>query len=91
MLHIITRSPFSSAALVDCLSFAQAKSDILLISGGVYAIRHQALTQENALNIYALAEDVEARGLEKIAGVEYINYREMVTLTEENHPIQTWS
>ena len=91
MLHIIERSPYTSTALSECLSFAQPSSELLLIGGGVYAITQELLHKNNDLKVFAIREDVEARGIEKKAGIDYIDYAGMVLLTERNSPIMTWS
>lgn len=91
MMHIITRSPYSSTALEECLNFADEQSVLLLLGDAVYATSHPGLSAFNNLKTYAIEEDCGARGLEKKDTIEYIDYLEMIKLTETHHPIQTWS
>lgn len=91
MLHIVSKSPFTSTALSECLAFIQPESALLLLSSAVYAIEHPSISTLTNIGIYALQEDVEARGLKAHSNITLIDYSEMVTLTEHNHPIQTWS
>ncbi len=99
MLHIINKSPFISLALKDCLRFAGNTDAILLIEDGVYAAletymsKHLIPLNLNQLTIYALNEDIYARGLiDRISSkINIIDYPGFVDLTLTNNPIQTWS
>ena len=89
MLHIISRSPFESSALRDCLKVARSGDVLLLLADAVYATT-QPEKELAHLNVQALEEHVVARGLPRSTWVTYIDYGTMVELTEQHHPIQTW-
>lgn len=91
MLHIVSRSPFSSTALYDCISHASKDCAILLIGSGVYALEHPHLINSPSSKIYAIYEDAQSRGLDTRTDIRYIDYAEMVSLTAQHHPILTWN
>ncbi|WP_299587109.1 sulfurtransferase complex subunit TusB [uncultured Microbulbifer sp.] len=92
-LHIVSKSPFSTQALSDCLeSFADGDA-LLLIEDGVYALQHKALQDLQNTEIFCLAADSEARGLLPSAiscSVEAIDDARWVHLCTEHNPIVSW-
>lgn len=89
MLHMITTSPFQSSALTECLNIAGAQDALLFLGEGVYATTLWDAGLRNR-NLFVLQEHAEARGLPQVAWARYIDYDQMVELTEHHHPIQTW-
>lgn len=98
MLHIVNKSPFEKRSLDSCLRIASKDSAILLIEDGVYAV-----TKGNALEakikkamldkkVYALAPDVEARGMQNsvMDGVNLVDYGGFVELVVEHSSVQSW-
>lgn len=88
MLNILYKSPFkySSSELLGNLC---DENDALLLAGdGVYGVNHPAIEQLS--NVYALAEDCSTRGIQRQSKIQYIDYVEMVALTEQHNPIITW-
>jgi sulfur relay protein TusB/DsrH len=90
MLHIITQSHFQHAALKECLTIIAVGDSLLLLADGVYATLTHEITQYQ-ITCYVIREDVQSRGLEERQGFTYIDYAEMVDLTDQHHPIMTWS
>ena len=99
MLHTVNKSPFEKNSLATCLRLALAGSDILLIEDGVYAAlsgSEFSYLIQDALDdkkIYALAEDLAARGLqtaELIDGIDVIDYAGFVDLVVRCEKVQTW-
>jgi tRNA 2-thiouridine synthesizing protein B len=89
MLHLISTSPFQNSAIPECRKIAQDGDVLLLLGDAVYA----ALTEEklfSGLQIFALAEHVAARGIAAPAWITCIDYNQMVELTCQHHPVQTW-
>lgn len=88
MLHIISQSMFSSNFSAAGVNFVSANDVILLMGDGVYSATHPSLQAYK--NLYAIKEDCCARGLTTVETVRYIDYAEMVLLTEAHNPVMTW-
>jgi tRNA 2-thiouridine synthesizing protein B len=98
MLHIVNRSPGERSTLYSCLRLAQPGHSLLLIEDAVYAatagnaaadaIREATRT----LKVYALAPDLEARGMKGAAleGVALVDYRGFVDLVAACPAVQSW-
>lgn len=98
MLHIVNKSPFEKRTLASCLRFRRKGSALLLIEDGVYAAATSSDTEHTVrealqhMPIYALAPDLEARGIQDrlIEGVERVDYGGFVDLVSEHKTIQSW-
>lgn len=93
-LHIVNKSPEQNSALADCLAHCAASTDsILLIEDAVVAAvnGHPAL-QEYAGKIYALQEDVAARGIQQMlsADVALVDYAGFVALCADHPQNLSW-
>jgi tRNA 2-thiouridine synthesizing protein B len=92
-LHIVSKSPFSSQALHDCLQSLTEGDALLLLEDGVYALKHQALHDLQEAKVYCLIADSEARGMQAsstLPSVEMINDARWVQLCTEHNPIVSW-
>lgn len=95
-LHTVNKSPFSSPALTDCLSFCTSGNSIVLIEDGVYAaVRDtEAATAllDSKLRVYAMNIDVEARGLQEKTPkhIELIDDLKLVELCCQHRSVQSW-
>lgn len=94
-LHIVSKSPFASNALADCLR-ACGDAIILLIEDGVNAaiVNNQwieALKREG-LTVYVLQPDCDARGLMQHIDREFAltDYPGFVRLCCEHAPVISW-
>jgi tRNA 2-thiouridine synthesizing protein B len=98
MLHIVNKSPFDQRALKTCLKFARQGSAVLLIEDGVYAaatgtaVSKQVEEAQKNVSIYALAPDLEARGMANrvMNGVRLVDYEGFVDLVVEHNAVQSW-
>lgn len=98
ILHKISLSPTSSSNLHDCLRLCQSGHSILLTGNGVYgAMQNSPASKQlqfalNKIKIYALKEDIIARGiaLNLLSGIELITYDEFVDLTIEHSKTCSW-
>jgi len=98
MLHTVNKSPFENRALETCLKFARRGSAVLLIEDGVYAaakdtaVASQVRKAMEAVTIYALKPDVEARGMQNrvMDGVRLVDYGGFVDLVVEHNAVQSW-
>jgi tRNA 2-thiouridine synthesizing protein B len=98
-LHTINKSPFSHATLASCLQVCGKQDGILLLEDGVFGALNSAPCAEElsaiidaGVKIYALAGDVNARGLqEKLRkDVTMTDYNGFVQLSIEHNCVQSW-
>ena len=92
MLFTVNKSPFTSNSLQSCLKFAKSGNPVLLFEDGVFAAaKGTALeplirTAMTYVEIYALQEDLTARGItDVIAGVRLVDYGGFVDLVAQNN------
>jgi len=98
MLHIVNKSPFQTTTLDSCLRVARPGNALLLIEDAVYAVAKGSAVESRIrqaaemLEIYALAPDLEARGMKDAAmdGVRLIDYEGFVDLVAAHEPVQSW-
>ena len=98
MLHIVNKSPFEKTTLESCLRIARPGSALLLIEDAVYAAARgnaiEARMREAAesLEVYALAPDLEARGMKEatIDGIRLVDYAGFVDLVAAHETVQSW-
>jgi tRNA 2-thiouridine synthesizing protein B len=98
MLHIVNKSHRQTSSLASCLRLAQDGHALLLIEDGVYAATPAGASTAglsgalNRLQVYALAPDLEARGLagKVIDGVKTVDYAGFVDLVAEHTNNQSW-
>jgi tRNA 2-thiouridine synthesizing protein B len=90
MLFTVNKSPFTAGNLKSCLRYAVKETPILLYEDAVYgAMAGTALEpmMKDALkkhDIYALKEDLSARGVDKtIDGIQVVDYAGFVDLVEK--------
>lgn len=97
MLHIINKSPLTSATLDSCLNTATG-GDILLIEDAVYAatrgnaVEARLKAAMGKFKVHVLMPDLEARGLgdRLIEGVSPVDYGGFVDLAGSNKTCQSW-
>jgi tRNA 2-thiouridine synthesizing protein B len=92
MLFTVNKSPFTSNSLQSCLKFTKSGNPVLLFEDGVFAAaKGTALeplirTAMTYVEIYALQEDLTARGItDVIAGVRLVDYGGFVDLVAQNN------
>ena len=99
MLHTVNKSPFEKNSLNSCLRIMQSESALLLIEDAVYgALRGTAVEAKireaaTRCSVYALAPDLEARGLDPttcIETVRLIDYGGFVDLALTYDNVQAW-
>jgi tRNA 2-thiouridine synthesizing protein B len=98
MLHIVNKSPYECSGLQSCLRVAQPGAAVLLIEDAVYAatavgsMESPLRAVEGRLRFYALAPDIEARGMQGrvIEGVQLVDYAGFVDLVTSHDVVQSW-
>jgi len=97
MLNIVNKSPLDRNTLQSCLDAATGGA-ILLIEDGVYAatkgnaFEAKLKAAMGSYKIYALAPDLEARGVADrvVDGVTAVDYAGFVDLVAEYKTNQSW-
>ncbi|WP_323844467.1 sulfurtransferase complex subunit TusB [Microbulbifer magnicolonia] len=89
-LHIVSKSPYSSNALADCIGTFAEGDALLLIEDGVYALSGRMPEGIAVSPVYCLRADVEARGLTVPASIQAIDDGRWVQLCLEHNPIVSW-
>ncbi|MBI3793452.1 MAG: sulfurtransferase complex subunit TusB [Nitrospinae bacterium] len=96
MLFTVNKSPFITGNLKSCLRYVAKCCPILLYEDGVYGAvagsTVEPMVKEAMKNvtIYALKEDVNARGLNNlIEGIKLVDYDGFVDLVAE-HNVCPW-
>ncbi|MBB1270546.1 sulfurtransferase complex subunit TusB [Shewanella sp. SR44-3] len=97
ILHLIQTSATQDNALSTCLSLVRATDSILLMGDGVNCLLSPAWqAQLQVCKLFALADDVTARGLTALIPVgvlpqlTLINYDEFVAQTLSYQKVITW-
>ncbi|WP_413694078.1 sulfurtransferase complex subunit TusB [Psychromonas sp. KJ10-2] len=96
ILHTVSRSPFSSFALSDCIKQLRDTDIVLLLSDAVIAsaanseLHHKLLQLHENKRLFVLAADVDARAIEVKLG-KVIDYSEFVTLTVQCKSQLNWT
>ena len=95
-LHVLSHSPFSDNRLTSCLRLLGAQDAILLCGDAVYALQADSApftalqARVDTLNVFALAEDTQARGLAVPDWVKSVNYPGFVELSIHYDKVNTW-
>lgn len=93
-LHVLSHSPFSDTRLSSCLRLLGREDGLLLSGDAVYALKpgsapHAALEQRRP-RLYALLEDLQARGLAAGPGVVTLDYPGFVQVAIDYDKVNTW-
>ncbi|PSW56975.1 sulfurtransferase complex subunit TusB [Photobacterium leiognathi] len=97
MLHTVTRSPFQSHSLTQCLAYVSAGDEILLLEDAVVAglVKNKDLAaiKNTGIKIYLLEADVIARGLQDKCDkdLNLIDYKGFVSLTVKHDKHMKWA
>lgn len=93
-LHLLSHSPFGDTRQDSCLRIAGPEDAVLLSGEAVYALLSAGepwrRLQSSGLPVYALEEDVLARGLEAGPGVTMVDYPAFVRLTLTYDKVNSW-
>lgn len=96
MLYMVNKSPLMTRNLETCLAIAPTGEPVLLYEDGVYGAMDSGRLAEQVRAalaqrpIYALAADLEARGIRRVmAGIQVVDYDGFVGLVEE-HNVVPW-
>jgi tRNA 2-thiouridine synthesizing protein B len=95
-LHVISHSPFADSRLANCLRLLGSEDALLLCGDATYALTQgtapfQALELRiNTYGLYALAEDIQARGLTLPQWVTGVDYAQFVELSIRYDRVNTW-
>ena len=96
ILHTVSRSPFSSFALSDCIKQLGSDDLVLLLNDAVIAsaakteVHSELLKLHENKRLFVLSADLDARAIDAKCGV-IINYSEFVALTVQCKSQLNWS
>lgn len=94
ILHIVNQSPFDKPCLEQCLQHYTDDDAIIFLENGVYSLlsAYEASEQLKNKTCYAIAADVDARGLndQLNAGAKLISFNDFVHLCTEYDLTQSW-
>ncbi len=84
-LHIVQSSPFSNAALTQCLSLAASDDAVLLIADATYALLQPQNEWPTQATLLYLEEDAVCRGItpnnsETFKGIHYAEFVELTVV-----------
>lgn len=95
-LHILSHSPFADSRLASCLRLLGAGDALLLTGDAVYALQpatasRQALELMPAgIGLFALDEDLAARGLQPPERAAAVDYPGFVGLCTRYAKVNSW-
>ena len=95
-LHLLSRSPFADTSGASCLRLLGEGDGLLLAGDAVYALQpgSQPLALLSQLPadrpVFALAEDLAARGLHAPEFVTAVDYPAFVELTRRFARVNSW-
>ena len=93
-LHVLSHSPFGDNRLASCLRVLGHQDALLLCGDATYALQPGsapfAVLQAAGVNLFVLAEDLQARALDTPDWAEAINYPGFVELSIEHDKVNTW-
>ncbi|MGY8819151.1 MAG: sulfurtransferase complex subunit TusB [Pseudomonadales bacterium] len=96
-LHLLSHSPFSDNRLSSCLRLLTADDALLLSGDAVYALqngtaqRHALELMPESIALFALEEDVAARGINSLPSrLQQIDYNGFVELCCRYDRTNSW-
>ncbi len=95
-LHMLSHSPFADSRLTSCLRLLGTDDALLLTGDAVYALQPdtanlQALQLMPAsVALYALDEDLAARGIQPPLRVQVVDYPGFVELCTRYAKVNSW-
>jgi tRNA 2-thiouridine synthesizing protein B len=95
-LHILSHSPFADSRLASCLRLLGADDALLLTGDAVYALQPgtanlQALQlMPDNIMLYALEEDLAARGQQASGRAQAVDYPTFVELCTRYAKVNSW-
>lgn len=95
-LHILSHSPFADSRLASCLRLLGADDALLLSGDAVYALQPDTANLQElqlmpaSVALYALDEDLTARGLRAPERVQAVNYPAFVELCTRYAKVNSW-
>ncbi|MGW8461748.1 sulfurtransferase complex subunit TusB [Pseudomonas sp. CLCA07] len=93
-LHVLSHSPFGDDRLTSCLRVIGANDALLLTGDAVYALQPGtapfSALHTRGLQLFVLAEDVQARSIETPDWAKAIDYPAFVELSIHHDKVNSW-
>ena len=93
-LHVLSHSPFGDDRLTSCLRVIGANDALLLTGDAVYALQPGtapfSALNTRGLQLFVMAEDVQARAIEIPDWAKAIDYPAFVELSIHHDKVNSW-
>ena len=95
-LHIVSSSPFSDDRLSSCLRLLGSGDGLLLCGDATYATQPGTIYAESlsalgdGIALFALDEDIQARGLQPTGRLQQVDYPGFVALACRFSKVNSW-
>lgn len=95
-LHVLSHSPFTDSRLSSCLRLLGNQDGLLLCGDAVYALQPGSAQQQAlelmpaSIELYALDEDLQARGLTAPSRAKPVDYSGFVELSCRFSKVNSW-
>lgn len=95
-LHVLSHSPFTDSRLSSCLRILGSQDALLLCGDAIYALQNDSAQRQalelmpESIALYALDEDVQARGLLCPTRLKQVDYPGFVALSCQYDKVNTW-
>lgn len=95
-LHVLSHSPFADTRLTSCLRLLGTDDAILLCGDATYALTESSAPLKSLearlgeLTLFALDEDIKARGITPPCWVKTVDYPAFVALSIQYDRVNTW-
>ena len=95
-LHVLSHSPFSDSRLSSCLRLLGAEDGLLLSGDAVYALQAGTLQRQalelmpDTIGLFALSEDLQARGIDAPQRAVAVDYAGFVELSCRFSKVNSW-
>ncbi len=93
-LHVLSHSPFGDDRLTSCLRVIGANDALLLAGDAVYALQPGtapfSALNTRGLQLFVMAEDVQARSIETPDWAKAIDYPAIVELSIHHEKVNSW-
>lgn len=93
-LHVLSHSPFGDDRLTSCLRVIGANDALLLTGDAAYALQPGtapfSALNTRGLDLFVLAEDIQARSIEAPDWAKAIDYPAFVELSIHYDKVNSW-
>ena len=91
-LHLLSHSPFDDGRLSSCLRLLGPQDALMLTGDAVYALLPESpwASQLQGLKVFALDEDLIARGIQATSTAQALDYSGFVQCCLDFNKVNSW-